>query len=168
MKTLKLSFILMMICSSLCAQSLVPIPQGFVDLGLPSGTRWHDYSETGLYSYQEAANKYKDRMPTWGQCEELINNCTWERFNTFIHITSKINGNSIYMYSNNDNTYSFLQGDFWTKSCFYYLKDAKRGDRYYYTIGWFFCENPYIFELKLGFNDIDKVRLGVHLVYNPQ
>ncbi len=48
----------------------------FVDLGLPSGTKWKNSIEDGFYTYAEAKQKYGDNLPTKDQWEELIDNCT--------------------------------------------------------------------------------------------
>ena len=53
------------------------IAQGWVDLGLPSGTLWKDKNEEGLYTFDEAMTKYGSNLPTKEQLEELINSCRW-------------------------------------------------------------------------------------------
>ena len=53
------------------------IPEGYVDLGLPSGTLWKDHNESGLYNYDEAVRKFGSRLPTRGQMEELVSKCDW-------------------------------------------------------------------------------------------
>jgi len=52
--------------------------QGYVDLGLPSGTMWKDNNENGLYNWESAANRYGSRIPTKEQWKELYQNCKWE------------------------------------------------------------------------------------------
>ncbi len=52
--------------------------QGFVDLGLSSGTLWKDKNEEGgLYTYDQAISKFGDKLPTKEQLEELENSCQW-------------------------------------------------------------------------------------------
>lgn len=52
--------------------------QGFVDLGLPSGTLWKDKNEEGgFYTYEQAVNKFGDKLPTKEQFEELKSKCQW-------------------------------------------------------------------------------------------
>ena len=75
----------------------------YVDLGLPSGTKWKDDNEIGngtvYYTYDEAVSAFGDRLPTREQCEELRAYCTWERQwqnNGGYKITGP-NGNSIVM-----------------------------------------------------------------------
>lgn len=69
--------------------------QGFVDLGLPSGTLWKDKNEEGgFYTYQQALNKFGDRLPTEKQLEELKNKCSWSWTGNGYKVTGP-NGNSI-------------------------------------------------------------------------
>ena len=55
----------------------------YVDLGLPSGTKWKTTNETNpndendFYTYDEALEKYGEQLPTSEQFQELIYNCTW-------------------------------------------------------------------------------------------
>lgn len=53
------------------------IPEGYVDLGLPSGTLWKEENEGGFYDFDEAMEQYGDRLPTRSQIEELITYCQW-------------------------------------------------------------------------------------------
>ncbi|MBO6050550.1 MAG: hypothetical protein J6P65_01050 [Bacteroidales bacterium] len=70
----------------------------YVDLGLPSGTKWKSTNETGgnngFYTYDEAVNAFEDKLPTKEQMEELIDNCTWVWQNNGYKVSSS-NGNSI-------------------------------------------------------------------------
>lgn len=71
------------------------IPQGYVDLGLPSGTLWKDQNETdGYYSYDQAVAMFGNNLPTKGQCEELKEFCTWNWMGSGCIITGP-NGKSI-------------------------------------------------------------------------
>lgn len=52
--------------------------QGWIDLGLPSGTLWKDKNEEGgFYPYEQAVSKFGSKLPTKEQLEELKNSCTW-------------------------------------------------------------------------------------------
>lgn len=51
--------------------------EGYVDLGLPSGTWWKQNDEEGTYQYYEAIERFGEDLPTKKQCEELINFCKW-------------------------------------------------------------------------------------------
>ena len=56
------------------------LSQGFVDLGLPSGTLWKNANEGGdyvAYTYKEAVSRFGNKLPTKEQLEELKNKCTW-------------------------------------------------------------------------------------------
>lgn len=67
----------------------------WVDLGLPSGTRWKDKNEGGgFYTYEQAINKFGDKLPTREQFEELINKCQWSWTGSGYKVTGP-NGNSI-------------------------------------------------------------------------
>lgn len=52
--------------------------QGYVDLGLPSGTWWKDKNESGgFYTYDEAMKAFGNNLPTKEQFEELKSSCNW-------------------------------------------------------------------------------------------
>ena len=60
------------------------IQDDFVDLGLPSGTKWKRQNESnsqnpdGFYTFNEAVRVFGNKLPTKEQWEELIYNCSWE------------------------------------------------------------------------------------------
>ena len=66
----------------------------FVDLGLPSGTKWKAVNEEGFYDYDEAVNKYGASLPSKEQLEELKGCCVWE-WNGEGCVVKGPNGNSI-------------------------------------------------------------------------
>ena len=69
----------------------------FVDLGLPSGTLWKAINEPGLYTYQEANDKFvseEENLPTYEQLFELKQECQWGRTDTGYELLGP-NGNSI-------------------------------------------------------------------------
>ena len=66
----------------------------FVDLGLPSGTKWKAINEEGYYDYDAAAEKYGAYLPTKEQFQELIACCIWE-WNGEGYVVKGANGNSI-------------------------------------------------------------------------
>ena len=72
--------------------------QGWVDLGLPSGTLWKDKNETGGYNnfftYEQALNKFGNKLPTKEQCQELIDKCKWTWTGKGYKVSGK-NGNFI-------------------------------------------------------------------------
>ena len=71
----------------------------YVDLGLPSGTKWKSTNETGghngFYTFDEAVSTFGDKLPTKEQFEELKNNCTWEQQNDGSFKVTGTNGKSI-------------------------------------------------------------------------
>lgn len=86
----------------------------FVDLGLPSGTKWKSNSEEGSYTFAQALRYYDGFLPTSGQFEELIENCTWTWTGKGYKVEGR-NGNSIYLSAD------FKRGDdyvgaFWSKT----------------------------------------------------
>ena len=71
---MKKIFLLILICFIALSMSA----QGWVDLGLPSGTLWKDQNEAGgFYSYNQAMAKFGSSLPTKEQLEELKNSCRW-------------------------------------------------------------------------------------------
>lgn len=49
----------------------------YVDLGLPSGTKWSNTNESGLYTFNEAVSRFGDKLPSKEQWEELYRECKW-------------------------------------------------------------------------------------------
>ena len=47
------------------------VSQGYVDLGLPSGTLWGTTNEDGLYDYDSAVKKFGSKLPMKEQLVEL-------------------------------------------------------------------------------------------------
>lgn len=75
------------------------LSQGYVDLGLPSGTCWKNANEGGdyvRYTYNEAVSRFGNKLPTKRQLEELKNKCTWTRTGSGYKVIGP-NGNSIYL-----------------------------------------------------------------------
>lgn len=82
--------------------------QGLVDLGLPSGTLWKDKNEEGgFYTYEQALNKFGDKLPTKEQFEELKSKCQWSWTGSGYKVTGP-NGNSISLPAAG---WRFVQGD---------------------------------------------------------
>lgn len=83
----------------------------YLDMGLPSRTKWASYSERYGVTWNEAMSKYGSQLPSKQQYEELFNYCTAEYYpnyfdplNGYVTLTSD-NGNKIAL------SYYFL----WTK-----------------------------------------------------
>ena len=66
----------------------------FVDLGLPSGTKWKSVNEEGLYDFVVAVTKYGTNLPTREQLRELKDQCKWEWVGKGYRVVGP-NGNSI-------------------------------------------------------------------------
>lgn len=53
------------------------VPQGYVDLGLPSGTLWKNSNESGFYSFDDAKRRFGSKLPSFDQWLELTKHCEW-------------------------------------------------------------------------------------------
>lgn len=115
--------------------------EGFIDLGLPSGTCWAQPS-TSLYSYEDAKSLINNTgvsLPTTAQYRELIDKCKWRWIGTGFRVTGP-NGNSLFFAANGA---EFGDGS-----------KAKKGKRgYYWTSDAYFI---------LGIYDSGEVLLQVH------
>lgn len=102
------------------------VNEGYVDLGLPSGTLWADRNvgantpeDNGDYFTFEEAQEL-GKVPSEAQFKELKNECKWTWKDKGYVITGP-NDNSIYLpadgYCNNSNVY-FLDSDgyYWSSS----------------------------------------------------
>ena len=98
----------------------------FVDLGLPSGTKWKAVNEEGYYDYDAAAEKYGAYLPTKEQFQELIACCIWEwNGDDYVgegYVVKGANGNSILLpaagYRNcyGDVSYVGTYGYYWSST----------------------------------------------------
>lgn len=68
----------------------------WVDLDLPSGTKWKSVNESGFYSYEEAIENFGKFIPTKEQWLELRACCVWEWQEDGYRVTGN-NGNSIFL-----------------------------------------------------------------------
>lgn len=70
--------------------------QGWIDLGLLSGTLWKDKNDMGgFYTYEQAIDRFGNSIPTKEQFEELINTCRWEWIGNGYNVIGP-NGDSIF------------------------------------------------------------------------
>lgn len=60
----------------LCLMALTMNAQ-YVDLDLPSGTKWKTSNEQGFYNYADAVTYYGTNLPKDWQFQELIDYCEW-------------------------------------------------------------------------------------------
>lgn len=81
----------------MCLMALTLNAQQYVDLGLPSGTKWSTENEPGFfYNYNSAFLDFGSSLPTKEQFKELEENCTWEWKDNGYRVTGP-NGNSIFL-----------------------------------------------------------------------
>lgn len=133
------------------------LSQGWVDLGLPSGTLWKNRDESGEYVYDEAIKKFGSKLPTKAQIEELKNKCTSTWIGNGCKFTGP-NGNSIVLsaagiqYCNGNVFHVGTRGYYWSSTP--YASDFAWG-LYFWS----------------GVLDVDNFtrcnEFSVRLVYNP-
>ncbi len=94
----------------------------WVDLGLPSGTKWKDKNEAdGLYTYDEALRRFGDKLPTKNQFKELKDYCIWTWVGSGYNVVGP-SGKSIFMPAAGyrdcygDVDYIGTRGHYWTSS----------------------------------------------------
>ena len=102
--------------------------EGFIDLGLPSGTCWAQPSSS-LYSYEDAKSLINNTgvsLPTTAQYRELIDNCKWRWIGTGFRVTGP-NGNSIFFaangaeYGDGSKAKKGKRGYYWTSDAYFVL-----------------------------------------------
>lgn len=82
--------------AAMCLMALSMSAQDYVDLGLPSGTKWKSQNESSHYSYDLAIVIFKNNLPTKEQFEELREKCTWTGSEEGWNVEGP-NGNSIFL-----------------------------------------------------------------------
>lgn len=82
--------------SIVCLMALSLNAQEFVDLGLPSGTKWKDKNESDVFYYGAALAEFGNSLPTYAQFEELKDNCKWVWVDNGYKVLGP-NGNSIFL-----------------------------------------------------------------------
>lgn len=121
--------------------------QGYVDLGLPSGTLWKDRNEDGgFFTYEQALNKFGDKLPTKEQLKELRSKCQWTRIHNgdgmVVYKVVGPNGNFIslpgegYCDCNGRVAYDFVG------SCGYYVSSSPEDLERVWTLH--FCAPVYV------------------------
>lgn len=94
------------------------VPEGYVDLGLPSGTLWKTYNENcGQLTYEEAMTRFGNNLPTKEQWEELVGCCSWTWTGSGYKVTA----------SNNETLYFTVDGIFTDKKKKKKTKDGQFG-----------------------------------------
>ena len=93
----------------------------WVDLDLPSGTKWKSVNESGFYSYESAIENFGKYVPTKEQWQELIACCVWTWQEDGYRVTGN-NGNSIFLPAAGDrscdgNVYNVgSSGNYWSST----------------------------------------------------
>lgn len=67
----------------------------YVDLGLPSGTKWKTSNEPGFYNLLDAMQRFPSNLPTAYQFNELLIKCYWTWTGSGYKVVGP-NGNYIY------------------------------------------------------------------------
>ena len=105
-------------------------PAVYVDLGLPSGTKWKSVNETNpndkndLYIYNDAMATFGNKLPTIEQFEELKDLCEWIWIETGYKVVGT-NGNYIILPAAGDRScggylrWSGSSGFYWSSTPLY-------------------------------------------------
>ena len=73
--------------------------EGYVDLGLPSGTKWKSTNEEGFYDFDSAEETFGNKLPTKYQLRELFTYCmavTWNEVKKGVTFVGP-NGDSLFI-----------------------------------------------------------------------
>ena len=72
--------------------------EGFVDLGLPSGTLWAEDNAEGFFTFDDAVAEFGDSLPSARHMAELYECCTWtwDEECKIYEVTGR-NGNAIFL-----------------------------------------------------------------------
>ena len=99
-------------------------PDGYVDLGLPSGTKWKTTNETrpndtcDFYTYDEAVAKFCDNLPTIEQFLEIGNECRWT-FTDSGYVAVGKNGNFIVLPAAGNRKCNGMVNNVGTEGCYW-------------------------------------------------
>ncbi|MBQ6726673.1 MAG: hypothetical protein IJQ89_08865 [Bacteroidales bacterium] len=139
-------------------------PAGYVDLGLPSGTKWkatneaNPNDENNFYTYDEAIEKFGSTLPTKVQWEELKTGCQWSWTGSGYKVTGN-NGESLFLpaagfrYGNGSVFPGGFSGRYWSST----PSDSEQA----YYLNFRETEELAIAKISRFFG------LSVRLVYNP-
>ena len=115
----------------------------YVDLGLPSGTKWKTINERGHYSFDYARRTFNNNLPTTSdagklpteeQFKELINKCQWS-WSYYGYMVTGPNDNVIFLPASGISDpvgnveYHDKQGGYWS-STYYRLLFIYEGGVY--------------------------------------
>ena len=132
----------------------------YVDLGLPSGTKWKNMDE----GYKETGFEDEENTPTKKQWEELKKYCTWTWMGAKFKVTGP-NGKSIFFRSEAEKVkFRYSTCYLFTRNLMlYYVKDGFNG---ICSEGW--CEAFCIDNPECYFYSIDGDPLRIRLVETPK
>ena len=97
--------------------------EGFVDLGLPSGTLWAEENAEGFFTFDDAVAEFGDSLPSARHMAELYECCvwSWDGERKGYEVTGP-NGNAIFLpaagyRSRNSSEVSCIgnEGNYWTR-----------------------------------------------------
>lgn len=116
----KIFFVSLLLLASI-AISAKPVPSGYVDLGLPSGTLWKVQDEPGYFLFRKAENRFGEKLPTASQFEELLYNCSWKLMETGYRVTGPNDQQLFFPFHGYMNCDEMLEGEgrlsyFWLQS----------------------------------------------------
>lgn len=115
----------------ICLFAVSAMAQDYVDLGLPSGTLWKRQNESGFYTYEEALNRFGNKLPEKHHYDELQNECTWIWIDDYGYKVVGPNGNSITLPAAG---YRYCDGDVSGVGSGYYWSSTPGGSDY----AWYF------------------------------
>lgn len=133
--------------------------QGYVDLGLPSGTMWKSRNENGYYNYNHAIRNFGKNLPTKKQWEELYYHCKWSRNGWDYKITGD-NGNYIILTTAGKD----LRGEEWLcGQCGFYWTSTPCSETAAWVLYFDITKTKNFDFTRYGFGN----EVSVRLVHNP-
>ena len=90
--------VVMILVSAAKCQKTGNAKYSWQDLGIPSGRLWKPVGEKGLYSFDEAAEKFSEKVPSIEDWRELCDCCRWTwKWLRRGYVVTGPNGNSIFL-----------------------------------------------------------------------
>ena len=116
----------------------------YIDIGLPSGTKWKSTNESGYFDYNRANSTFAGKIPEKWQWQELISKCDWIWTNGGYKVVGD-NGNSIFFPEN-----GFIDGVgnlSWTDCGYYWTSTFSHYDHS--------TADSYAWRFAFSWNDLD-------------
>lgn len=127
------------ILSALMCVMALSMSAQYVNLGLPSGTKWKTSNEQGYYSFEEAVSTFGKNLPADWQFQELIDYCKWERTDERCKVIGP-NGNYIYI----PITGFYFEGEGYVENYIgNYWSSTPKGEKYAYWLS-IWGNSPYL------------------------